>query len=427
LKFIKEIELSSGMGIDMTANFIQLITNNCNDLRKFVITDGYFDKINEKQIKAFGEKFGHSLRYVCIHFINDHNKKLVTKLFDFLPKLKTLIFDDISVITSKLHSFYSNLEEVKSRNYTFEEIKFLADNYHKQINKFKAQFGTIFKVLSDTKGFNSHLIQLSRFENLESLKLSICSNGLINEGLEVIAKNCKLLKNLSLSINPVIDSQYNIKTIEGKIFQLLAKFVSLERLRICLEFFEPDSKQDFLNFIETHYGNIESLKTCTKLKHLSIRAPYLTDDHFKDIDKHLPQLKSIKIDSNSGITDRTLKTLAKMKSLSKVEVKENEGNPFDEGGEDFNITDSSVSHLLNGCPLMKEIKFDCYTKLTQTSIDSFIDIAKSNPKILYNFYFYSINKMDCDSDDYYSGNVGEKEDNLHIPDNLSLEYTTFSK
>jgi hypothetical protein len=193
LKFIKEIDLSSGMGIDMTGNVIQLITNNCNELQKFVITDGYFDKINEKQIKAFGEKFGHSLRYVCIHFINDHNKKLVTKLFDFLPKLKTLIFDDISVVTSKQNSFYSNLEEVKGRNYTFEEIKFLADNYQKQIKKFKAQFGTIFKVLSNTNGFNSHLIQLSRFENLESLKLSICANGFINEGLDMIANNCKLL------------------------------------------------------------------------------------------------------------------------------------------------------------------------------------------------------------------------------------------
>jgi hypothetical protein len=112
-----------------------------------------------------------------------------------------------------------------------------------------------------------------------------------------------------------------------------------------------------------------------------------------------------------------------MKILSKVEIKEIE-NFFDELGEDFNITYSSVSDLLNECPLMKDIKFDCYTKLTQTSIDSFIDIAKRNPKTLYNFYFYSINKMDCDTDDYYSGNVGEKEDNLHIPNNLSLKYET---
>jgi hypothetical protein len=73
---------------------------------------------------------------------------------------------------------------------------------------------------------------------------------------------------------------------------------------------------------------------------------------------------------------------------------------------------------------MKDIKFDCYIKLTQTSIDFFIDITKSNPKIRYNFYFNSINKMDCDSDDYYSGNVGEKEDNLRIPNNLSLKYKT---
>ncbi len=161
------------------------------------------------------------------------------------------------------------------------------------------------------------------------------------------------------------------------------------------------------------------------MKHLSIRAPNLTDDHFKHIDKHLPQLKSIKIDSNSGITDRTLETLAKMKCLSKVEVKENELNPFKRDGEVFEISHLSVSCLLNGCPLMKDIKFFCYTKLTQTSIDSLIDIAKSNPKIRYNFYFNGIKRID--SDDYYFEAVYENEDNLHIPDNLSLKYTKFYK
>jgi hypothetical protein len=96
----------------------------------------------------------------------------------------------------------------------------------------------------------------------------------------------------------------------------LAKFVSPETLYIGLGLIQEEiSEENFLYFINTHYGNVESLKTCTKLKHLSIRAPNLTDDHFKHIDKHLPQLKSIKIDSNSGITDRTLKTLAKMKFI----------------------------------------------------------------------------------------------------------------
>jgi hypothetical protein len=36
------------------------------------------------------------------------------------------------------------------------------------------------------------------------------------------------LKDLSLTIHPVFDSQYNIKTIEGKMFEILEKFVSNE-------------------------------------------------------------------------------------------------------------------------------------------------------------------------------------------------------
>ncbi len=98
-----------------------------------------------------------------------------------------MIFNDISAVTSKQNSFYSNLEEFKSDEYSLEGIKALADDYHKQIKRYETQFGCVCAIFHKTKAFNNHLIQLSRFENLQSLELSICANGFINEELEIIA------------------------------------------------------------------------------------------------------------------------------------------------------------------------------------------------------------------------------------------------
>ena len=121
------------------------------------------------------------------------------------------------------------------------------------------------------------------------------------------------------------------------------------------------------------------MKSCQNLKYQSISGPKLTDNHFKDIKLYLPQLKSIAIESNSGITDKTLNYFAK---------------------------------LLNSCPNIHNITFNCNTKLTQLSVKLFKGIANKNPKIDYNFYFRSINKIKYD----------EEEDYLQIPGNLSLKY-----
>ncbi len=50
--------------------------------------------------------------------------------------------------------------------------------------------------------------------------------------------------------------------------------------------------------------------------------------------------------------------------------------------------------------------------MNPTSVIANKGIANKNPKIDYNFYFRSINKIKCD----------EEEDYLKIPGNLSLKY-----
>ena len=109
-----------------------------------------------------------------------------------------------------------------------------------------------------------------------------------------------------------------------------------------------------------------------------------------------------------------------MKNLFKVVIKELR-NPFLlEEEHHFNITDGSVVELLNSCPNIHNIKFKCFTKLTELSIDLFLSIANKNPKIYYNFFIISINKMKTYEESY------GVENSLQIPKNLSLELNYIS-
>ena len=109
----------------------------------------------------------------------------------------------------------------------------------------------------------------------------------------MIANQCKQLTHLDLSFCPITDD--NIHIFNGQLFQLLGKFVYLIRLKVELVFTEVENDENFNNYINSHYGSIQSLKSCQNLKYLSISGPKLTDNHLKDINLYLPQLKSITI------------------------------------------------------------------------------------------------------------------------------------
>ena len=71
-----------------------------------------------------------------------------------------------------------------------------------------------------------------------------------------------------------------------------------------------------------------------------------------------------------------------MKNLFKVVIKELR-NPFLlEEEHHFNITDGSVVELLNSCTNIHNIKFKCFTKLTELSIDLLKEMLIKNPKFI---------------------------------------------
>ena len=52
----------------------------------------------------------------------------------------------------------------------------------------------------------------------------------------------------------------------------MAKFVHLIRLKVELVFTEVENDENFNNYINSHYGSIQSLKSCQNLKYLKLET-----------------------------------------------------------------------------------------------------------------------------------------------------------
>jgi hypothetical protein len=210
---------------------------------------------------------------------------------------------------------------------------------------------------------NDALKELSRCKNLKDLELVLFNSDYeqqlsIDNELQSIANNCNQIKKLSV--------RFICGSIDGKLLQVFGAFKALEQISI-----------NFSEKLKGRIGNIDFLKNCQNLKSLKLIFYRLRDSFYKDIDIHLPQLKSIEFNcterlSYHCVNDKTLENLAKMQNLIKLSINCKK------------ITISGIEKLIKNSPQIKTIHSNDRT-ISKRTIDAFIERANQNEKIKYQF------------------------------------------
>ncbi len=152
------------------------------------------------------------------------------------------------------------------------------------------------------------------------------------------------------------------------------------------------------DYRESNQIRYESLKELKLLTHLIISKLVLNDIFLEDIDKHLPQLKHLEIEVSNSTTNKAMNSLSKLQKLQSIKIQsygiiENiylDTMPF--------ITNSRLINLINNCPQINSIEFNCRPNITRQTIDALIALALRRPRIYFKHRFSRIER------DYKSSN-----------------------
>ncbi len=214
--------------------------------------------------------------------------------------------------------------------------------------------------------FNESLLLLSKFVNLEKLKiLEICFESLIInvEYLQIIANKCKKLENLTLNIR-CIKFPKNID-----VFKVFANFAGLKKLDLAVS-------KGYSS------GSLEYLSGLEKLTHLYIAGMKLNENNLEFTNQYLPRLKFIQLNNIREFNENSLKYISKLPFLKKVIIL----------GMNKRIIENSICYFIMNSPQLSDFYSLCNINITDSIIDACIVCAKKKPKIFHKFHFWDNNK-----------------------------------
>jgi hypothetical protein len=419
-RFITDIRIDGRLNFDH--QILDIISKNCNNLKNISITARYIEDIPQKSLINFGLNCGQKLKSMKLDAICDHKIKTLLKM---TPNLKSLTVVNISTIIDEKNeskAILGKLRDIHFSRCSLNLLKQFVLNYSSSIKKIRTHLLTLDLNPNDNSNhLNYGLIQFSHFQRLESLDLfiDVCHEEShmrsIDEGLKQIGLNCVQLKRLSFTMDGNL--------INGKLFNIFGQFISLKYCEINII---CDTELAQLSYDSCDYGTIASFKNCLNLVQLSLHLEQLTDDHLIDINLYLPQLTQIIINSSKTISDKTLNSLSKIKNLSKIDI------TCYTSDDKQNITDSGICNIIKNCSNITNISFDQKNcnfdfSITKASEKLMTDLAKANPKHLYNFS-YAVNQINSNNDKNSSRNAQNNEQNseqnnstIHLPQNLNIE------
>jgi hypothetical protein len=235
---------------------------------------------------------------------------------------------------------------------------------------------------------------MQKLENLRILKLQLFINEdsirTIDESLKYIGKSCTKIKDLHIGV-------YNKNMISAKFFSVIPKYLAIEKLNLTL-----------YNIDENIEGSVQCFKELN-LKQLQISYRQLTDSFFEDIDLYLPNLKILIIESETDLTNKTLYSLSKLKSLRRIYF----GLTL---SAYKNITDDSIHELLDFCQSIEVIEFNGRPNISNKTIDKLIETALLNPRKIIQFncgFFDPVNELEF-------AHIDMNSYTDRIPDNLKI-------
>jgi hypothetical protein len=174
--------------------------------------------------------------------------------------------------------------------------------------------------------------------------------------LKSVANNCKL-KHLKLYLRIKIDCTLLLNAINC--------FTELRSLELRIEKIEPTIALSF-----------ELIKNCKQLIYLCIKGD-INDELFKDIDKYLPKLIYVKMESINRINDQTFTYLSNLDLLKAVVM----------ANDNLDITGDAICNLIEKClHFQRFLIYEC-PHISLRTIRVLIDTAKMRPHINFQHCF----------------------------------------
>ena len=277
---------------NITNNELSLFGQYCPRLKSLHFA------INSEEDLQFGRQYGHKLEE--LYLFGSYEQR---QFLELCPNVKNVwISEFFLLVTSdkellpKLEYFVPNI----SIAFRTDELKILSDKYSQTMKSLN-----LYRCESTSNEMKIYFDSISRFENLQSLKLRIDSMEItqpLDDCLSLIGQKCNKLLKLDLEVDDYVP-------ISDQFFDTFSEFKAIKSLRI---YFTE-------NFTEVK-GSIESLKHCKQLKHLYFDRLQLTEDFFININIFLPKLQFIRFSTRIEFCDSFIDSFNSMKDLQKIDL-----------------------------------------------------------------------------------------------------------
>jgi len=351
-----------------------LIAKYCSHLQRFTFSSNNGFSLSDEVLSQFGRACGQKLR----HFRTDSNFNGNLKLLlSHCHNLRSIYaINDSQKLVDCDQSFLPKLQEIdfmvtEDSDLTYFEL--LANKYFNKMKKL-----TICIKIGDNNNevissdINQIFKQMVRFANLEYLRINLKSyfGQPFADGLKMIGRMCTKLKFFSFE-------SYDTIILEN-VFQLFENFKALEYFSLhCRYLYRFESVESVDQTV--NYGRVKCFENCKNLLYLKLNLLHLNDSNLENIDLYLPNLKLIELKSSKNLTNQSLSLIAKLRGLKSLRIScSNE------------ISDTSISNLIDSCPLLNDIYFDGNPNISKDVIETLITKAKKNEKIEYKFYYSGI-------------------------------------
>ena len=286
--------------LTVNSSVLSLIGQYCHRIKSLCYTNEF-----ENAMEFFGIN-GHKLEELKLVNVkeerDENNSQDIKPILDLCPNLKNIGFSGISVLFSD-NIFLPKLEHIISEfeidSERIDNLKILSDKNRLTLKTLNIELYNL-----TPEELKTCIEYISRFENLTELKILIDSNDTeepIDDCLTLIGQKCTKILKLDLNIDLFVP-------ISEQFFDLFKDFKAIEKLILYL----PHS--------EEVYGSIECFKHCKQLKHLDIFYDELTEDFFTDIEKFLPKLQLLKIESVYKFSNSFINSFHSMKNMQKVSL-----------------------------------------------------------------------------------------------------------
>ena len=283
--------------ITVNNSVLSLIGRYCHRIKSLT-----YQLYTEDRSLSFFQQYGHKLEELYLY----SNNEIIEQYLRHCPNLKNVFIRDKSFRFPEDKEFLPKLVQIKSVILTLNlskdltSIKILSDKYSKTLKTLNV---TLRELTTDQ--LKTHIDCISRFENLQSLTLKFCHllpNEPIDDYLILIGQKCNKLLKLDLSINCLTP-----KT--DRLFDALSEFKTIKKLKLY-----------FLQIEEQINGSVECFKHCKQLNELDIQYNALREDFFINIEKFVPKLRTLKIETYQQFSDSFQRPFHSMKSIQSVEL-----------------------------------------------------------------------------------------------------------